>query len=325
MSLASKYRCWWFPLARWTRDRGRTEGFGSKIETTNEREQCDACINIAERGGVRRSQTEQHRILLDTGASDVFIRNAEQLGIDLSDVDYVFISHGHSDHAGGLRYFLEQNQKAKIIVSPDAMSGKFFSKRGNLHSITTEWPEIDENRLILIDQTCEIEEDIHVIAHIPQNHPMPKGNQNLFVKPNEQNEACFNSVMARKGRIKSNLYVQDVNGDYIHDDFRHELALYVDGLLFTGCAHSGLENILAACPWSVHTVIGGFHLLDGQESEEELAALAKRLKANYPETLFYTSHCTGDNVHDVMKSVMGEQLQPFRCGTMNELSELLKL
>ena len=200
-------------------------------------------------------EAEQHRILLDTGASDVFIRNAEQLGIDLSDVDYVFISHGHSDHAGGLRYFLKQNQKAKIIVSPDAMSGKFFSKRGNLHSITTEWPEIDENRLILIDQTCEIEEDIHVIAHIPQNHPMPKGNQNLFVKPNEQNEACFNSVMARKGRIKSNLYVQDVNGDYIHDDFRHELALYVDGLLFTGCAHSGLENILAACPWSVHTVI----------------------------------------------------------------------
>ena len=82
-------------------------------------------------------QTERHKILLDTGASDVFIRNAELLGIDLSDVDYVFISHGHSDHAGGLRYFLEHNQKAQVIVSPDAMSGKYFSKRGNLHSITT--------------------------------------------------------------------------------------------------------------------------------------------------------------------------------------------
>ena len=80
-------------------------------------------------------QTERHKILLDTGASDVFIKNAEQLGIDLSDVDYVFISHGHSDHAGGLRYFLEHNRQAQVIVSPDAMSGKFFSKRGNLHSI----------------------------------------------------------------------------------------------------------------------------------------------------------------------------------------------
>jgi len=237
-------------------------------------------------------QTERHKILLDTGASDVFIRNADLLGIDLSTVDYVFISHGHSDHAGGLRCFLEQNQKAKVIVSSDAMNGKFYSKRGNLHSITTEWPEIGDDRLILINQTFEITEGIHVIAHIPQKHPMPKGNQNL--------------------------YMQDADGNYIHDDFRHELALYIDGLLFTGCAHSGLENILAACPWPVHSVVGGFHLLDGQETEKELAALAQRLQAKYPKTLFYTSHCTGDNVFDVMKDVMGEQLKSFRCGTMNE-------
>ena len=236
--------------------------------------------------------TERHKILLDTGASDVFIRNADLLGIDLSTVDYVFISHGHSDHAGGLRCFLEQNQKAKVIVSSDAMNGKFYSKRGNLHSITTEWPEIGDDRLILINQTFEITEGIHVIAHIPQKHPMPKGNQNL--------------------------YVQDADGNYIHDDFHHELALYIDGLLFTGCAHSGLENILAACPWPVHSVVGGFHLLDGQETEKELAALAQRLQAKYPKTLFYTSHCTGDNVFDVMKDVMGEQLKSFRCGTMNE-------
>jgi 7,8-dihydropterin-6-yl-methyl-4-(beta-D-ribofuranosyl)aminobenzene 5'-phosphate synthase len=115
-----------------------------------------------------------------------------------------------------------------------------------------------------------------------------------------------------------NLYVQNANGDYIHDDFCHELALYVNGLLFTGCAHSGLENILAASPWPVNTVVGGFHLLDGQESEEELAALAHRLKAKYPGTQFYTSHCTGDNVFEVMKGVMGKQLQSFRCGTMIE-------
>ena len=249
-------------------------------------------------------ETERHKILLDTGASGVFIRNAEQLGIDLSDVDYVFISHGHSDHAGGLRYFLGHNQKAQILVSPYAMSSKFFSnrkasklervsKRGNLHSITTEWPEIADDRLILIDQTCEFLGGIHVIAHIPQTNPLPKGNQNL--------------------------YVQDANGDCIHDDFRHELALYVDGLLFTGCAHSGLENILAACPWPVQSVVGGFHLLDGQETDDEIKALAQRLRAKYPDVQFYTSHCTGDKVFEVMKDVMGEQLQPFRCGTIMAL------
>ena len=237
-------------------------------------------------------ETEKHRILLDTGASDVFIRNAEQMGIDLSAVDYVFISHGHSDHAGGLQHIVGRNRKAKVLVSPDAISGKFFSKRGNLHSITAEWPMIDDGRLVLTDQTCAIAEKIHVIAHIPQIHPMPKGNQHL--------------------------YVQNTAGDYIHDDFRHELALYVDGLLFTGCAHSGLENILAACPWPVHTVVGGFHLLDGQETEEELAALAQRLKAKYPNTQFYTSHCTGDKVFATLKTFMDDQLHAFSCGSSSE-------
>ena len=245
-------------------------------------------------------ETEKHRLLLDTGASDVFIRNAEKLwvdasagmkmGIDLSTVDYVFISHGHSDHAGGLAYLMKINNQAQVIVSPDAVSGRFFSKRGNLHSITAKWPKIDDDRLILIDQTCAITEGIQAIAHIPQIHPMPKGNQNL--------------------------YVQNADGDFIHDDFRHELALYVEGLLFTGCAHSGLENILAACPWPVHTVVGGFHLLDGQNTEEELTLLAQRLKDKYPETQFYTSHCTGDSVYAIMKNVMGGQLQPFRCGSV---------
>ena len=228
--------------------------------------------------------------LLFNTVNPVLIELAEITPLIIGDVGYVFISHGHSDHAGGLRYFLEHNQNAQVIVSPDAMSGKFFSKRGNLHSITTEWPEIENDKLILIDQTCEIVEGLHAIAHIPQIHPIPKGNQNL--------------------------YIQNSDRDYIHDDFRHELALYVDGLLFTGCAHSGLENILAACPWPVHTVVGGFHLLDGQETDDEIKALAQRLKAMYPETQFYTSHCTGDHVFEVMKDVMGEQLQSFRCETI---------
>ena len=247
-------------------------------------------------------ETDKHCILLDTGASDVFIRNAERLrvgasagmkmGTDLSTVDYVFISHGHSDHAGGLKHLMEINDKAKIIVSPDALKGRFFSKRRYLHSITTEWPNIQQELLLTIEHSESIDNDIFILAHIPQIHSMPEGNQYLFV--------------------------ENSDGSYVNDDFRHELALYTDGLLFTGCAHSGLENILAACPWPVHTVIGGFHLLDGQETEEELAALAQRLKAKYPETLFYTSHCTGDSVFANLHQVMGDKIHAFSCGTTNK-------
>ena len=240
-------------------------------------------------------ETDKYRILLDTGASDVFVRNAEQLGIDLSRVDYVFLSHGHSDHAGGLRHLMSLNDQTQVIVSPDAVKGKFFSKRKCLHSITTEWPQNMDEYLLLIHQTQEIAEGLHVIAHIPQKHPMPQGNQHLFV--------------------------QNAEGIYVNDDFRHELALYTDGLLFTGCAHSGLENILAACPYPVKMVVGGFHLLDDHEGEEELTELAKRLMGTYPNTQFYTSHCTGGKVFATLKAVMGEQIQPFSCGTIVELSK----
>ena len=237
-------------------------------------------------------ETDKYHILLDTGASDVFIRNAETLDVDLTTVDYVFISHGHSDHAGGLKHFMTINEKAKIIVSPNALEGRYFSKRRYFHSITTEWPEIPQERLLTIDHSESIDDDIFIIAHIPQIHPMPEGNQHLFV--------------------------QDTQGQYIQDDFRHELALYTGGLLFTGCAHSGLENILAACPFPVNTVVGGFHLLDNHESEEKLSELAYRLTDAYPQTQFYTSHCTGDTTFSTLKAVMGEQLHDFSCGTTYE-------
>ena len=230
-------------------------------------------------------ETEKYHILLDTGASDVFVRNAERMGIDLGTVDYVFISHGHSDHAGGLKHLLCINNRAKIIVSPYAVSGKFFSKRRYLHSITTEWPQEMQERVLFVNDSCEIADSLHIIAHIPQSHPMPRGNQHLFV--------------------------EDAEGNYVNDDFRHELALYTNGLLFTGCAHSGLENILAACPYPVSTVVGGFHLLDDHESEEELTVLANRLIEAYPNTQFYTSHCTGDEVFALLKTIMNNQLHAF--------------
>ena len=234
-------------------------------------------------------ETEKHSILLDTGASDMLIRNAERLEKDLSRVDYVFISHGHSDHAGGLKHFMAINDKAKVIVSPDAISGRFFSKRGNLHSITTEWQGIPQERLLTIGQSGSIDDDIYIIAHIPHIHPMPEGNRHLFI--------------------------QDTQGQYIQDDFRHELALYTDGLLFTGCAHSGLENILAACPLPVNTVVGGFHLLDNHESEVMLTELSHRLADTYPQTQFYTSHCTGGAAFAILQGVMGDKIHPFSCGT----------
>ena len=242
-------------------------------------------------------ETSQHKLLLDTGASDVFLRNAERLGIDLTDVDYVFISHGHSDHAGGLAAFLRMNSKAQVILSPHCLDRSFYSSRNGLHSITSDWKGIDKSRLVFISTTTQIKDDLWAIVPERDRYPLPAANQHLLAGKSED--------------------------ALVPDDFCHELALYADGLLFTGCAHSGLENILASAQtaadaWHtslpLHTVLGGFHLLDGYENEAELLRIADHLRSAWPDVQFYTSHCTGDAALQTMQQVLGKQIQGFSVG-----------
>ena len=74
----------------------------------------------AEHGLSLYIETSEHRLLFDTGASDLFIRNARLLHIDLQKVDYLILSHGHSDHTGGLRHFLELNKQATVVCKREA-------------------------------------------------------------------------------------------------------------------------------------------------------------------------------------------------------------
>ena len=80
----------------------------------------------AEHGLSLYIETSGHRLLFDTGASDLFIRNARLLHIDLQKVDYLILSHGHSDHTGGLRYFLELNTQATVVCKREIFSPKFI-------------------------------------------------------------------------------------------------------------------------------------------------------------------------------------------------------
>ena len=85
---------------------------------------------IAEHGLSIWMELDGEKWLIDTGLSDAFAKNASILGIDIADVDYLVLSHGHIDHCGGLETFLSLNNKAKSercaklchIVSLTAMS-----------------------------------------------------------------------------------------------------------------------------------------------------------------------------------------------------------
>jgi len=59
---------------------------------------------------------QDKKILLDTGASEKFLKNAAQLGISVSQADYGVLSHAHFDHANGMEAFFEENEKAEFYI-----------------------------------------------------------------------------------------------------------------------------------------------------------------------------------------------------------------
>ena len=245
-------------------------------------------------------ETAKYKCLLDTGASDIFVRNAAKLNVDLSEVDYVFISHGHADHIGGLPFFLKLNSKAKIVMSENALSQTYYSVRNGLHRISIDFDvEKIKERLVLVNKDAWFESDIHVFFVHELKNPLPQGNRTLL---------------------------RDAGTGVEPDDFNHEIVVTfgTDNLfVFTGCGHKGLLNILDTLKSTtlkrIRYVMGGFHLLDAKngilfESEQEIENLARSLVRDYPNTDFITGHCTGDSVFSILLALLGPQIRLFHSG-----------
>lgn len=243
---------------------------------------------------------QSQKWLLDTGASELFIKNAITLGVDIKDIDYVFISHGHSDHIGGLPAFLEMNTKAKVVISDLALNQKFFSTNDGLHDLGIDFnfsPYL--NRFIFVYDFMDLGDGVYTFPTMNDKFPLPKGNLFLY---------------------------KDSGYGFQCDDFDHELAICFgkeDLLVFTGCAHNGVLNILdlvkAYVPLPVTFLIGGFHLLDSTEVElfeknEELDKISQTLYEENPQACLYTGHCTGVHTYRRLKMILGDHLNPFYTG-----------
>lgn len=239
------------------------------------------------------------RYLFDTGASDLFIRNAERAGVDLSKVDYLFVSHGHNDHLGGLPDFLEVNQRAVIVLSKNALNRKLYSARGTLRSIgsTFDLTSFGDRLLLVGDEPVMDDNFIAKLVTIGK-YPVPKANKTLLK--------------------------ETVNG-LVSDDFDHEIVVAVgqsDWFVYTGCAHQGLLNMLATVERMtskpIRFVAGGFHLPDSRdetyETPDDLHDIAEILLHNYPEVTFFTGHCTGKTACTLLKEQLTSGLELFSAG-----------
>ncbi|MDO5411224.1 MAG: MBL fold metallo-hydrolase [Lachnospiraceae bacterium] len=242
-------------------------------------------------------ETDKHKLLVDTGATDAFLMNAEALGIDLREVDSVILSHGHYDHGGGILAFAKQNPHAGIYIR-DCAFEPLYHKNEQMEKYIGLNPEIRNlPQVIMVRDNLRIDEELFLFTNVTGRRLWPAGNLELKRKTDD---------------------------GFIVDQMEHEQYLLISFkdrlLLFSGCAHNGVLNILDACKKLTgrvpDAVISGFHMRKKngytEEDFELIRQTARELK-QYP-THFYTGHCTGLIPYDIMKEIMGDQLSYVHSG-----------
>ncbi len=207
------------------------------------------------------------KVLFDTGASNLFLRNAELMQVDLANVDVVALSHGHWDHGNGLRYL-----SCKRVVCHPGVFIKRFSRDGN-RSVGLSFAE-EEVAELLFDKTDTpmwLSERIVFLGEIKRKHPF-------------ENTPTFFTLSSGEP-------------DLLPDDSALAV-VHNDGIIvITGCAHSGVCNIVDQAIAvtglkKVIAVLGGFHLKVHNAQSQKTLAYLKQLNVE----LVIQSHCTSFEV-----------------------------
>jgi len=217
------------------------------------------------------------KILVDTGLSFSAVHNAKLLGVDLSTIDRIVLSHGHDDHTGGLRDVLKIKGKVEVIAHPDIWAARYAQRdqEGVQYCgmpFSREELESWGARFNLSREPIYITDNVLTTGEIPMLSSYEKIEDNLFVKENDT--LC-------------------------QDPLADDLALVIDtdfGLVvILGCAHRGIVNTLRQAQQLtgkelVYAVIGGIHLY--RASKERIEKTIVDLKKMGVQRLG-VSHCTG--------------------------------
>lgn len=243
---------------------------------------------------------EGKKILLDTGSTNLFLQNAEKLGIDLAETDCGVLSHAHYDHGDGMAAFFQTAKEAKFYLR-DGCKENCFRKKKVFHKY------IGLPKGIL-------EQYRDGITYVQGDYELFPGVTLVPHKTAGLAEVGKQNSMYRRNGLR-----------WIPDDFSHEQSLVFqtgDGLvIFNSCSHGGADNIIREVAETypgqkIAALIGGFHLF--RKPDGEVQDMARRIKATGVERI-YTGHCTGQRGYDILKAEMGEQVQQLRVGLVIEL------
>jgi len=238
------------------------------------------------------------KILLDSGASGLFLENAKKLGIDLAQVDYAVLSHGHSDHSDGMGTFFQTAREARFYVRPGCDACYMWEDgRMQYGGVPKAVTERYGDRLEFVEGKFSPSEGVWLLPHSTPGLAAYGKADGMYIE--------------RRGQLEP-------------DDYAHEQSLVFEteeGLvIFNSCSHAGADNIIReagdAFPGRpLRAIVGGFHLFE--RTDDEVRALAQRMRDTGIKAI-YTGHCTGERALTVLQEELGALVHPFHTGLVME-------
>ncbi|MBR1734181.1 MAG: MBL fold metallo-hydrolase [Alphaproteobacteria bacterium] len=231
---------------------------------------------LAEHGLSLHIECDNIKSLFDTGDTDVYLKNAAKMGIDLQAIDLIALSHHHYDHVGGLKYFpVHKNRKIKLVAQKYA-----FYPCVDYPNNLAKHEIIDNFDVISVDsEPLELSENLIFLGTIPRITDF-------------ETTKKFGNFILPSGELMN---------DFCEDDTALIYKSSEGIVVITGCSHSGICNIIqyaidtAEKKWGiskVKTVIGGLHLINSPPD-----FLAKVIDFLHRKGIseIYPCHCTDLN------------------------------